>query len=76
MTIVRSRGPRRGWGRGAERTVVKPMCGGAAEPTGNEWTVGPAGDEGVVGSGGASGQGEAGASAQRDAGDGGTTCDL
>ena len=52
------------------------MCGGAAEPTGNEWTAGLAGDEGVVGSGGASGQGKAGASAQRDAGDGGTTCDL
>ena len=52
------------------------MCGGAAEPTGNKWTAGPAGDEGVVGSGGASGQGEAGASAQWDVGDGGTTCDL
>ena len=56
--------------------VVKPMCGGTMEPTGNEWMVGPAGDKGVVGSGGASGQGKAGASAKWDVGDGGTTCDL
>ena len=74
--IARSQGPRRRWGRGAKWTVVKPMCGGTAELTGNEWTVGPVGDEGVVGSGGASGQGEAGASAQWDVGDGGATCDL
>jgi hypothetical protein len=76
VTIARSRGPRRGWGRGAERTVVKPMDGGVVEPTGDECAAGPAGDEGVVGSGGGQGQDEAGASAQRDAGDGGMTCDL
>ena len=66
--IVRLRGPRHGWGCSAEQTVVKLMCGGTAELTGNEWTAGLAGDMGVVGSGGAS--------AQRDTGDGGTTCDL
>ena len=38
--------------------------------------AGLAGDEGVVGLGGGQGQGEAGASAQRDMGDGGVTCDL
>ena len=52
------------------------MDGGVAEPTGDECAAGLAGDEGMVGLGGGQGQDEAGALAQRDAGDGGMTCDL
>ena len=74
--IVRSQGLRRRWGHGAEQMVVKPIYRGAAEPTGNEWMAGPAGDEGVVGLGGGQGQDKAGALAQWDVGDGGMTCDL
>ena len=48
--------------------MVKLLHGGTAEPAGWECGVGPAGDEGVVGLGGAL--------AQWDAGDGGVTCDL
>ena len=56
--------------------MVKLLHGGVAEPAGRECGVGLAGDKGVVGSGGGQGQGEAGALAQQDVGDGGMTCNL
>ena len=56
--------------------VVKLLHRGAAELAGQECGVGLAGDEGVVGLGGGQGQGEAGASAQQDMGDGGATYNL